>query len=571
MIGRRSDQVPLFDVGNVFDVKLDPASFHGQLALVAPALFKDEAFATFYAEKMGRPTVPPSLLALTTILQHEAGVSDEEAVNRTAFDLRWAAVLHKEAGEPLCAKSTLQLFRGHLVLHPEVQAIFDASIEEARRAGLLKPKPLRAVIDTKPIRGRGAVQDTFNLLATGIRRLAQALGKHQKRNAKDVLQATGLDRYVEPSLKGSADIDWDDEAAKSALLSQVVADANRLLDLAAGGDGSVDAAAELLRSLLLQDIEVISTPESGEQARVKDGTAKSRVPSATDPEMRHGRKSASKRFNGHKADVVVDEESQTVVAFEVLAGDAPDCAKALDLVKQAEQNTGLNVQETTGDCAYGAASTRDAFAAEGRDLQAKVAQASSPKGMFPKSAFAINVARGTAQCPAGQTTTKLHASADGGKTFEFGACCSDCPLRAQCTTSARGRSLALHRQEAQLQEARAYQRSAQGRQRLRRRVVVEHRLARLGQLGIGQSRYFGRAKTRFQLMMACSVANLRWAWNWEARARADMTTLAAHLPALSALRWLIRPLLERVSHFPVLTTALRNPRLGGRWARRAAA
>ena len=40
------------------------------------------------------------------------------------------------------------------------------------------------------------------------------------------------------------------------------------------------------------------------------------------------------------------------------------------------------------------------------------------------------------------------------------------------------------------------------------RVVVEHRLARLVQLGIRQSRYFGRIKTRFQLLLAATVANL---------------------------------------------------------------
>ena len=41
-----------------------------------------------------------------------------------------------------------------------------------------------------------------------------------------------------------------------------------------------------------------------------------------------------------------------------------------------------------------------------------------------------------------------------------------------------------------------------------RRVVVEHRLARLVQLGIRQSCYFGHAKTRFQLYLAATVANL---------------------------------------------------------------
>ena len=41
-----------------------------------------------------------------------------------------------------------------------------------------------------------------------------------------------------------------------------------------------------------------------------------------------------------------------------------------------------------------------------------------------------------------------------------------------------------------------------------RRVVEEHRLARLVHLGIYQSRHFGRAKTKFQLYLAATVANL---------------------------------------------------------------
>jgi len=55
--------------------------------------------------------VPPSQLALLTPLQHHAGISDAEAIERTCFVARWAAVLGSQLGRPLCAKSTLQLFR----------------------------------------------------------------------------------------------------------------------------------------------------------------------------------------------------------------------------------------------------------------------------------------------------------------------------------------------------------------------------------------------------------------------------------------------------------------------------
>ena len=59
-----------------------------------------------------------------------------------------------------------------------------------------------------------------------------------------------------------------------------------------------------------------------------------------------------------------------------------------------------------------------------------------------------------------------------------------------------------------MQQARALQQSEAFAEYCQRRVVVEDRLARLVQLGIRRARYFGRAKTRFQLYLAATVANL---------------------------------------------------------------
>src|SRR2546428_3240951 len=174
MLGKRKAQRDLFDVGNVFPVALDPASFHGQLAVAADRLFRDEDFAAFYAERLGRFSTPPSLLALMTLLQHEGDCSDLEAVHRTAYDLRWAAVLRRAAGVPLCVKSTFQLVRAHLILHEGVRVVFQQSIAEARRAGLLKGGALRVAVDTKPSLGRGAVEDTYNLLAPGLQQVEGA-------------------------------------------------------------------------------------------------------------------------------------------------------------------------------------------------------------------------------------------------------------------------------------------------------------------------------------------------------------------------------------------------------------
>ena len=520
MIGKRKSQTQLFDVGNVYPLTLKPGSFHSQLAEAAPRLFQDEDFAGIYSDRIGRPSVPPSLLALTLLLQNEAGVSDEEAIERTAFDLRWAAVLGRAAGETLCAKSTFQLFRAHLILHDEVRSVFRSSIVEAKRSGILKGNALRIAVDTKPIEGRGAVLDTYNLLAAGIRQLATALAKAAGQKLEPWLHSQNLARYAEPSLKGSVDVDWSDPSARDSLLGEVVADVERLLKCAAGAGAQVAKAAELLQALLLQDVQR-TEPEVGsasaDRAQVKEGTARGRIPSATDPEQRHGHKSHSTLFTGHKATVAVDVESQIIVAVEALPADAGDATGVLGLVSQAEENTGQDITQTLADCAFGAGAIRQAFADSGRELIAKVPQEKNGRtGLLPKSAFQIDLKNNTVTCPGGHTTGIYQQKKDGSKLFYFGAACFGCPLRPQCTTRAKGRTLQVHPQEALLRAARAYQQTPEGRAQLRQRVVVEHRLARLGQLGIGQARYLGRVKTRFQLMIAATIANLRRTWNWQA-------------------------------------------------------
>ena len=65
------------------------------------------------------------------------------------------------------------------------------------------------------------------------------------------------------------------------------------------------------------------------------------------------RKSSSKRFDGHKAAVVVDTDSQLVTAVDILPGNAGDNTGVLELVEQSEENTGIAVEETIGDAAYG--------------------------------------------------------------------------------------------------------------------------------------------------------------------------------------------------------------------------
>ena len=355
-------------------------------------------------------------------------------------------------------------------------------------------------------------------------KLMRALAELEGRDPVQWAATNGYRRYVAASVKGEACIDWDDGTARTALLGEIVADADRLLELSRRAQELLDGdsvegqriaeASQLLGLLLLQDIE-----RAGNGVCLKEGVSRDRMVSVHDPEMRHGHKSSSKRFEGHKVSVAVDTDSQVITDVDVLPGNASDNVGALEMVERSEEGTGSEVEETMGDAAYGDGGTRQFFADAGRILIAKVPQRPDSR-RFPKEDFEIDLESGTCTCPAGHTTRKLYRMGTRtdrtGRTHQLRAfwfeteVCGACPLREQCVGSAKGsgRTVRLHPQEAMLQQARTLQRSAGYAEYRQRRVVVEHRLARLVQLGVRQARYFGRAKTLFQLLMAAAVANL---------------------------------------------------------------
>ena len=526
MLGERSDQRGLWEADRLYLDHVGRDTFYGLLASLRGRLFRDADFAEFYCADNGRDSVPPSLLATALLLQNHDKVSDAEAKARADFDLRWKVALGIEVEERPFAKSTLQVFRAQLILHGKVREVFESSLRLARESGYLKKRSMRVALDTTFILGRGAVKDTYNLLADGIVKLMRALVDMEQTSVKEWAKAQGYGRYIGSSIKGEAGIDWSDRKARETLLAAIVADADRLLELSRQAQGTLPegsderqeivAAAELLGQLLLQDVERKSC-DGG--ASLKDGVSKDRMMSVHDPEMRHGHKSSSKRFDGHKAAIVVDTGTQLITALEVLPGNAPDNLGALELVEQSEANTGVPVEGTLADAAYGDGDTRQGFADAGRALIARVPGRPNRKH-FPKEDFRIDLEAGACTCPAGRVTgtivpvgkrTDRTGRVHQMRAFQFdGAVCGVCPLRPRCIAAKgrKGRRVQLHPQEALLQEARALQQSEAFAGYRQRRVVVEHRLARLVQLGIRQARYFGRVKTRFQLYLAATVANL---------------------------------------------------------------
>ncbi len=263
MFRARNPQRSLFSAKNQYRHLLKDGSFHALLSQFGEELFDDHSFEHLYCEDNGRPCIPPSQMFMLLLLQMHDGSSDEEAAGRTGWDLRWSAVLDLEPGVTLCGKTTLQEFRARVLLNETAEEQFKKSLGLARKLGIIKG-PLQIALDTTPILGRGAVKDTYNLIGDGIRKVGQVLAKMEGVSAEHWAGLHDLSRYWEASsLKGEAGIDWSDDTQRRVFLNSLVADADRILLLAAQLSksaneewaGKITEASALLRRLIRQTAE----------------------------------------------------------------------------------------------------------------------------------------------------------------------------------------------------------------------------------------------------------------------------------------------------------------------------
>jgi len=542
MLGHESEQRSFFDASLAVEEMLEAGSFYEVLCREGPRLLSDEDFADCYEVITGRPSVPPSRMFKLLLLQIYEGLSDRKALDRMAFDLRWKAVLGLEVHDRAVGQATLVEFRARLQLHEKMEEAFGRFLKRASEVGLVSPDEVQ-VLDSTAIWGRGAVEDTYNLIGSAVGKLlgATARGRGQKPEALAKEIGLVLTAPAEGgSLKGRAGIDWSVPEERRAFLNGVVGEARLLLEETEGeGDISAEVAeaAALLRRILVQDLECVKGSESTHdgggpkggvgqeqsvlafdaEVQIRQGVAKDRVVSVGDPEMRHGHKSHNRMWDGYKAHVSVTAQSEIVTAVEVTAANVHDSEAAQELIEEQEKH-GLIPEAYVGDMAYSVAELRHWTATEAdSEMVAAVPPATASKGCFSKDAFTVDLKEKTVTCPAGQTTRRVSQQSSGRPIFHFdGGECAGCVQREACTPrkpekmrrTGRGRSITLHSLEAVLQHAREIQPTERIQKLLRYRSVVERRISHLTGRGLRQARYRGTVKVKFQALATALVVNL---------------------------------------------------------------
>jgi hypothetical protein len=566
-VGKAQVQLRFDDAAALLGDRLPEGSVYHLLAREGQQLFPDDYFADlFTASAKGRPTIPARVVATTMLLQAHEGLSDREAVEHLAFDLRWKAAAGLAVDAAAFHSTVLVGIRNRLRRSHRPRRLFEDVKTVAKAAGLLRGRD--RVLDSTPIYDAVSTQDTVTALRAVIRKILTVADREGATGLAAAVRAA-LTRDDTYATAGKPPCDWDDKAAREDLVDALVRDCLAVLGVLDGRSLSpgLAEAAELLALVAGQDVAEGDDGVFRIARRVKPD----RVISTVDPQARHGHKSRNRSFDGYKAHLSVDPDDELIDEVTVTPANTPDRDAVGDLLSEhatiapggatdaetagngedveadvdddvagatatgedttaGEDTTGASSAHADtsagqpdgqdggdekglnvfGDSAYADADTLDDLEEQGHTPWAKVPPTRNRDGLFSKDHFNIDLNEQEVTCPAGNSAPIL-AHPTGGGTASFGNLCHSCPLRDLCTTSTTGRTVTIHPREATLTKHRTRQADPAWKQRYRAtRPKVERKIGHFVRRAWGgrRARTRGQARILTDVLTRAAVLNL---------------------------------------------------------------
>jgi len=534
-LGRAPVQADLLATSaNFCDGRVLEESVYGLLHRECHRLFPDELFADLFTS-VGRRSVPPRIVAVVMVLQRLEGLSDREAVDRFAFDLRWKyAAGGLDFDYPAFVHTVLVDMRARLAASDRPDRIFEVVLGVARAAGLVGR---RRVLNSTPLYDAVATMDTITLIRSAVRGLLRVAGAGLALTLRAAL--TSGDEYADAA---KPQIDWDDAPAREALVDSRVTDAHAVLAVVDGivVSEAVAAAAQLLATAVGQDVE------QGLDGvfRIARKVAPDRMISTVDPDARHGHKTSARGFDGYKGHLAIDPDTEVITAVAATPGNRGDAEVAdrllADLLPATDDSdttptdaqveaTGQTIDQgrvdddapaptlqgrpaVFGDAAYGAGELLKRLDDADVEIGVKVQAAAAPGGRFSKDDFDIDLDRAQVCCPGGHTAPlKTSGHSRHAATARFGPVCAACPLATRCTGSPAGRTVTVTAHERQLAAGRARSKDPDWRARYRAtRPKVERKIGHLMRRRHGgrRARVRGLTKVGADFTLLAAAVNL---------------------------------------------------------------
>ena len=265
----------------------------------------------------------------------------------------------------------------------------------------------------------------------------------------------------------------------------------------------------------------------GEYRRTADFRASATDPDASLMRVRDG----GVDLGYHDYSVVDEGTARVVLVALVTPAEVMENQPMLDLLWRVCFRWKLRPRQVTGDTAYG--TTENIVAIEKAGIRAYVPlpDFDHRTAYFGRDRFTYQSDRDAYRCPGGQELRfRKHKYTERTRVYQApAAACNTCPLKPQCTTSAKGRQVKRSFDEAYLERVRAYHGTeAYAKARRKRQVWVEPLFAEAKDWhGLRRFRLRGLLKVNGGALLIAAGQNLKRLLSWRGWGRRPFPSEAA--------------------------------------------
>jgi transposase len=495
-------------------------------------LYDDPLFADLFPSH-GQPAEAPWRLALVTVFQFMEGLSDRQAAHAVRTRIDWKYALRLELTDPGFDYSVLSEFRTRLLAGQAEQRVLTTLLETAKAHGWVQAKG-RQRTDSTHVLAAVRTLNRLELVGETLRHALNVLAEVAPEWLRGWVPAEWYDRYGQriedyrlPPTKQTRDAYAQVVGADGAALLQQVDQAHEapwLHDL---------PAMQILRTVWQQQYSHERRAAEGSGVRWRTAAELpapgERLESPYDPEARFATKRATvwRGYKVHLTETCDEDRPHLITDVQTTPAPLPDVTMT-QAIEQALFERDLPPAEHFVDAGYTEAdwivsSQRQRGVAVVGPVRANGSWQAREEPGYAVTRFPFDWQRRQAICPQGQRSvswTPYHDRAGNPViAVKFSRrVCRSCPVRAQCTHSARqARQLSVRVQadyEA-LERLRAEQETAEWKARYHRRAGVEGTFSQgVRRMGLRQARYVGIAKVQLQHLVTAVALNLVRLDNW---------------------------------------------------------
>jgi transposase len=426
MIGKNSGQIDIFN-SMIYEKLIPKDHLLVKIDSVIDFSFVYDITKDSYNAKIGRKSDDAVVLFKLMLLEYLYKLSDGDVEKRATTDVAFRWFLGLTLDDEIPDSTTISYFRIHRLGTKGSESVFNDIVRKCIEKNLVGKR--RYLADSTDVAANVNYPSIRKLICNAFRKVIKEIGKFDEKLADESLKAFEDEIDFEYEKVDKVPVSKYCEIAKGYVDSLYL----KTYDELQNNEKYIE-----VYSVFWDIVEQYSNPNS-----------KDRIISTVDPDARVAHKSPGVRKRGYKNNIIVDEDSEIILASTQKPFNVGDEKELIELIKKTEENFELKPEEITTDRVYGTTENRAYLKDNGIKSNIGFYDNSDKEyKVFPLTKFDISEDLKSAKCPDGKISTKCTVSeASDETTLKFDKeTCMNCPLKDQCLSkkdSKSGRRLIL--------------------------------------------------------------------------------------------------------------------------------